>query len=654
MALSGNFFTTYYAGWRNYEFIWEAEQTGNRSTVTWELYARGQMGTTTTATLWSLFLDLTVSKGTLVSSATTVTADNLVSGSISDFANNGQGKTSDTTAELYHLDYIYSVAQNRYPRTNCKLATGIFVIDHTASGDGAFSVNLKTATYGNTYYQTGSGSYTLDATAVKSTIAVNGTPKMGEKPSFTINRITATITHNLRYELKNKAGQVVKSGSIANGVGISYNGWTIPKDLATGITDSDYGTMVVYCTSINGGKTVGETSCQWKCYVSDDAYPSVSIALSDGARYLDKIGYYLQNYSKVVVTATSAGKYGSTIKQISTTVNGKTYSGSPVTLPAFATAKSYEITTKVVDSRGREATDKETVTITPYTIPTMTLSAYRCKSQDDSTRDDSGAWAKITVSGNVAEVNGNNTGLLNLSATGYAEEVASLSGAFTKSVIIPASTAVAIPISAELTDTVGAVPSKVDISLQAGFAIMEIYKDGHGVSFGEECAGHGFSVGMDAVFRKSVSLEQSPTESDHAVNKGYVDRALVEDSDYPGCYYRMVNGIKEWLNPPMVEGGEYRTTQRCGNAPIYMQTFKFAVLPNKGRDEIYTGIRASQVLSIEGVASNNSYKYPLPMMSDGIVSVYVLVDENGHLYIRTMEENYSGWSAQVTLRYIKP
>ena len=524
MALSGNFFTTYY-NTRRYEFLWNATQSGNRSTVNWELYVRDE--TDRYITLWSLFLDLTVTKGTLASTSTTVVADKLGSqgqaGGQQYFSNNGQGKTSATTAELYHLDYVYSTSKNRLPYTGCCLARGTFVIDHTASGDGAFSVNLKTATYGNTTYQTGFGSYTLDATAIKSTISVSGTPKMGEKPSFTINRVTATITHNLRYELKNKSGQVVKSGSIANGVSTSYNEWTIPKDLATEITDSDYGTMVVYCKSINGANTVGETSCTWQCYVSDDTVPSVSVALSDASGYLGKVGHYLQNYSKVKVTATASGKYGSTIKQISTTANGKTYNGSPVTLDAFATSKSYEIVTTVTDTRGRTASAKATVAITAYSIPTMTLSAYRCKSQTDSTRDDSGEWAKITVTGNVAAVNGRNTGSLSLDATGYSEGFTGLSGAFTKSVIVAASTSIAIPISAELTDTIGAVPSRLSISLQAGFAIMEVYKDGHGVSFGEECAGHGFYVGMDAVLRKTVTLEQQPTASGHATNKAYVD-----------------------------------------------------------------------------------------------------------------------------------
>ena len=43
----------------------------------------------------------------------------------------------------------------------------------------------------------------------------------------------------------------------------------------------------------------------------------------------------------------------------------------------------------------------------------------------------------------------------------------------------------------------------------------------------------------------------------------------VEDSSYPGCYYRMVDGVKEWINPPMAINAEYRTTERFKQYPVW-------------------------------------------------------------------------------------
>ena len=53
-----------------------------------------------------------------------------------------------------------------------------------------------------------------------------------------------------------------------------------------------------------------------------------------------------------------------------------------------------------------------------------------------------------------------------------------------------------------------------------------------------------------------------------------------ESTDYPGCYYRLVNGVVEWLNPPMALGIEYRTTERYLGKPVYVKAIDFGAAPN--------------------------------------------------------------------------
>lgn len=43
----------------------------------------------------------------------------------------------------------------------------------------------------------------------------------------------------------------------------------------------------------------------------------------------------------------------------------------------------------------------------------------------------------------------------------------------------------------------------------------------------------------------------------------------LESTEYPGCFYRMVDGEKEWTNPPMLYGEEYRTTKRHHGKVVY-------------------------------------------------------------------------------------
>lgn len=47
----------------------------------------------------------------------------------------------------------------------------------------------------------------------------------------------------------------------------------------------------------------------------------------------------------------------------------------------------------------------------------------------------------------------------------------------------------------------------------------------------------------------------------------------VESEEYKGCYYRTVDGETEWINPPMLESVEYRTTERYLGKPVFTTVF---------------------------------------------------------------------------------
>lgn len=63
-----------------------------------------------------------------------------------------------------------------------------------------------------------------------------------------------------------------------------------------------------------------------------------------------------------------------------------------------------------------------------------------------------------------------------------------------------------------------------------------------------------------------------------AASKAYVDSKVsnsskvFEDSTYTGCYYRLVDGVVEWLNPPGVVGVAYRTSERYKGYPVWVKT----------------------------------------------------------------------------------
>ena len=55
-----------------------------------------------------------------------------------------------------------------------------------------------------------------------------------------------------------------------------------------------------------------------------------------------------------------------------------------------------------------------------------------------------------------------------------------------------------------------------------------------------------------------------------------------ESTDYPGCYYRTVDGVVEWLNPPMLINNEYRTTERFYGCPVYKKLVTLGKVPAAG------------------------------------------------------------------------
>jgi hypothetical protein len=67
---------------------------------------------------------------------------------------------------------------------------------------------------------------------------------------------------------------------------------------------------------------------------------------------------------------------------------------------------------------------------------------------------------------------------------------------------------------------------------------------------------------------------------------GVIDAILaklpIESSYHPGCYYRRVGGEPEWINPPMIQDVEYRTSERCDGEAVYTKRIVIDPLPTIG------------------------------------------------------------------------
>ena len=84
----------------------------------------------------------------------------------------------------------------------------------------------------------------------------------------------------------------------------------------------------------------------------------------------------------------------------------------------------------------------------------------------------------------------------------------------------------------------------------------------------------------------------------------------IESTEHPGCYYRMVDGVQEWINPPMVLGKSYATTERWNGKTVYTRLMNFGTMPNATTKSVGIGLANIQI--IRCVGQNVTLKQSMP------------------------------------------
>ena len=87
-------------------------------------------------------------------------------------------------------------------------------------------------------------------------------------------------------------------------------------------------------------------------------------------------------------------------------------------------------------------------------------------------------------------------------------------------------------------------------------------------------------------------LDHTAQEIDDAIARA------IPSTDHPGCYYRMINGVTEWVNPPVIPGVEYRTTERYNGKPVYKRAVNIGDITDKGTST-FANNGAGTILSCE-------------------------------------------------------
>ncbi len=188
--------------------------------------------------------------------------------------------------------------------------------------------------------------------------------------------------------------------------------WTPPIDLAAQIPDSSIRAGTLTVVTYSGSEEIGRQNYTFTAQVPTSVKPAVIAELKDANGWLDKYGAYVQNRSKLDVSLTGTGAYGSTISAFRITVDGSAYLTQRAQIELPVPNEALPVKAQVLDSRGHWSDEYvTTIEVLRYLPPTVTeLRAGRCDLKGLPQED--GAFMALTFSATV-------TPLKNLNAADY-------------------------------------------------------------------------------------------------------------------------------------------------------------------------------------------------------------------------------------------
>lgn len=403
-----------------------------------------------------------------------------------------------------NFTFNWTIPQNQWK----EVARRSFTVTHNA--DGTKSINLS----GTIYFGDGVSPGTLSAsgkatlsTIPRATVPLLSPASQAIGSAITINlpRASSAFTHTLTYSFGSAAG------TIATGAGGSAS-WTLPSSLAAQIPNAASGTGQITCSTYNGSTLVGTKYINFTATVPASMVPSItSIGITEAATGINaQFGAYVQNKSRLNIAISASGIQGSTIVSYKTEVAGSSFSGSSVVTGYITSPGSLPVKVTVTDSRGHTAVKTQTVNVVAYANPAI-ASFTAIRSTTAGVFDDQGTSLSISMNFNVSAVGNKNTKsyAVDLQKNGETTWVSLLKGSvYSYNSTYVADNVLSIDSSYTLrlrvTDYFTTSEAIVDIS--SGFTLMDFRSTGKGLAIGKVSEKDIFEVGMDADFRKSISL----------------------------------------------------------------------------------------------------------------------------------------------------
>ena len=288
------------------------------------------------------------------------------------------------------------------PGQNISLFAKNYRVNHDA--DGKKNINVSATLHINLgKYGSATASFNLPLTNIPRASSVTVPDgAMGSNVKITINRAVDTFKHSI------KCSWYGKTTVIANDVDTSFS-WTIPKDFANDIPNSESGQGTLIVETYSDGKKIGEKPATFTATVPDDIKPKLTgFTLTDtntaAASIVPGEQAFIQILSNIKVNFGQAtGAYGSTITSYYAEIVGKNQSTTTQggSLGIMNYTGNVTIRASVTDSRGRTSnTIERTVNILEYFAPILNFDVVRSGAQSSTlTITRNAKIAPLTVDG---------------------------------------------------------------------------------------------------------------------------------------------------------------------------------------------------------------------------------------------------------------
>lgn len=371
-----------------------------------------------------------------------------------------------------------------------KNVTMSFVFSVKARLSGVYYESMTTSTTVNLDTIPRASQPTLSASSVE----------MGKAITINTNRASSSFTHTLTYEFGSA------TGTIASNVGASTS-WTIPLELANQLPNAVSGTGKIYCKTYNGSTLVGTKEIAFGASVPASVVPtSKSFSVTDTTGYMDKYSGLVQGKSKLKVTVTANGAYGSTIKSYKITVGNTTYNGNSITTDSISTKGTVLVSASFTDSRGRTGSVGfgTPLVVHQYANPKISvLDVYRCNSSGGA--DESGGYITGNVVASFTTLNKLNTGTVVIE---YKKKTASTwttigstSGASVGFFFPVTAADIDSSYDVRATATDDFTSSTYQVLIPTVYALIDIKANGKGIAFGKVSEQDAFECNMDSIFK---------------------------------------------------------------------------------------------------------------------------------------------------------